>query len=594
MGQGQADIAMQLLHECARNGEWMCLKNLHLVTAWLPVLEKELNSLQPHQDFRLWMTAEVHSQFPTILLQSSLKITFEAPPGIKKNLQRTYDAWPPEFIAKGGNVVRSQAFFALAWFHAVCQERRNYIPQLECEGIGHTCVLYLQGWTKFYEYSTADLRAAADIIDRLFTDQREVPWEFVHGLLENAIYGGRVDNNCDMSVLHSYLVQYFDKSLLAGSSSRGRGKRLAPGVSMPSSCHYGDYQDVIEALHEDDRPAYFGLPANIERSAQRIISGQVIGQLKVLMRSEAAAEKFDRETWSTELSPILNLWKKLNQFQRYDLENGTFSDTHFLAETIKLRRQASQLLQQRIAAPSDQADKPIISFIQLERFSSVKLVQNVHQSLAALSRVIRGTSLLTSDVQTLAKSLLRQETPGGWQSMWEGPEDPMQYLRALVARAMAIQGWAERAEAGTLLRDVLDLSELFHPDTFLNALRQQTARDLRCPMDSLKFVSSWKGSISGAKLAVKIGGLMLEGCSFNGSRLSENQRDSPSVCIVPNFTVAWIDSKGADPYPEEEVIQLPLYFSADRDRIVNQVKVPCGGNQDQWVQCGAALFLKSQ
>ncbi|XP_066286377.1 cytoplasmic dynein 2 heavy chain 1-like isoform X1 [Branchiostoma lanceolatum] len=551
MGQGQADIALQLLHECARNGEWMCLKNLHLVTAWLPVLEKELNSLQPHQDFRLWMTAEVHSQFPTILLQSSLKITFEAPPGIKKNLQRTYDAWPPEFIAKGGNVVRSQAFFALAWFHAVCQERRNYIPQ---------------GWTKFYEYSTADLRAAADIIDRLFTDQREVPWEFVHGLLENAIYGGRVDNNCDMSVLHSYLVQYFDKSMLAGG--KGRGKRLAPGVTMPSSCHYGDFQDVIEALPEDDKPAYFGLPANIERSAQRIISGQVIGQLKVLMRSEAAAEKFDRETWSTELSPVLNLWKKLNQ--------------------------ASQLLQQRIAAPSDQADKPIISFIQLERFSSVKLVQNVHQSLAALSRVIRGTSLLTSDVQTLAKSLLRQETPGGWQSLWEGPEDPMQYLRALVARAMAIQGWAERAEAGTLLRDVLDLSELFHPDTFLNALRQQTARDLRCPMDSLKFVSSWKGSISGAKLAVKIGGLMLEGCSFNGSRLSENQRDSPSVCIVPNFTVAWIDSKGADPYPEEEVIQLPLYFSADRDRVVNQVKVPCGGNQDQWVQCGAALFLKSQ
>jgi hypothetical protein len=48
--------------------------------------------------------------------------------------------------------VRSQALFALAWFHAVCQERRNFIPQ---------------GWTKFYEFSFADLRAGADIIDRL-------------------------------------------------------------------------------------------------------------------------------------------------------------------------------------------------------------------------------------------------------------------------------------------------------------------------------------------------------------------------------------------------------------------------------------------
>ena len=40
MGQGQADIAMQLLHECVERGEWLCLKNLHLVTAWLPTLEK--------------------------------------------------------------------------------------------------------------------------------------------------------------------------------------------------------------------------------------------------------------------------------------------------------------------------------------------------------------------------------------------------------------------------------------------------------------------------------------------------------------------------------------------------------------------------
>lgn len=77
MGQGQSDIAIHQLQECARNGEWLCLKNLHLVTAWLPSLEKELNSLKPHNDFRLWLTAEVHPKFPTILLQSSLKLTYE-------------------------------------------------------------------------------------------------------------------------------------------------------------------------------------------------------------------------------------------------------------------------------------------------------------------------------------------------------------------------------------------------------------------------------------------------------------------------------------------------------------------------------------
>lgn len=40
MGQGQADVALGTLRECSRNGDWLCLKNLHLVTAWLPHLEK--------------------------------------------------------------------------------------------------------------------------------------------------------------------------------------------------------------------------------------------------------------------------------------------------------------------------------------------------------------------------------------------------------------------------------------------------------------------------------------------------------------------------------------------------------------------------
>lgn len=51
---------------------------------------------------------------------------------------------------------RAQALFVLAWFHAVVQERRTYIPQ---------------GWSKFYEFSLADLKAGCDILDRLFKDE---------------------------------------------------------------------------------------------------------------------------------------------------------------------------------------------------------------------------------------------------------------------------------------------------------------------------------------------------------------------------------------------------------------------------------------
>lgn len=42
-------------------------------------------------------------------------------------------------------------------------------------------------------------------------------------------------------------------------------------------------------------------------------TSQVISQLRVLSRSVAAGSKFDRELWSNGLSPVLHLWKKLNQ-----------------------------------------------------------------------------------------------------------------------------------------------------------------------------------------------------------------------------------------------------------------------------------------
>ena len=70
------------------------------------------------------------------------------------------------------------------------------------------------------------------------------------------------------------------------------------------------------------------------------------------------------------------------------------------------------------------------------------------------------------------------QSPQSWLNKWDGPEDPLLYLRGLIARAVAIQSWVERAESGRLLQDTLDLSDLFHPDTFLNALRQQTARSV--------------------------------------------------------------------------------------------------------------------
>jgi hypothetical protein len=60
------------------------------------------------------------------------------------------------------------------------------------------------------------------------------------------------------------------------------------------------------------------------------------------------------------------------------------------------------------------------------------------------------------------------------------------------------------------------MQELFRPGTFLNALRQLTARRMRAAgtavaLDSLKLVSTWdKAALASAAIAVPISGLMLQ------------------------------------------------------------------------------------
>jgi len=48
MGGDQNDYALQLLREAAKEGKWLCLKNLHLVINFVSILEKEVLSMEPH------------------------------------------------------------------------------------------------------------------------------------------------------------------------------------------------------------------------------------------------------------------------------------------------------------------------------------------------------------------------------------------------------------------------------------------------------------------------------------------------------------------------------------------------------------------
>lgn len=117
-----------------------------------------------------------------------------------------------------------------------------------------------------------------------------------------------------------------------------------------------------------------------------------------------------------------------------------------------------------------------------------------------------------------------------------------------------------------IFSQTINLSELFRPDTFLNALRQQTARATKQPMDALVLNTSWSGEVKhGKNVSIKITGLQLEGCSFEGGRLTESAPDSPSVTSFPSCYIAWIPQvENSRPLLDTSIQVLGSFLSLSR------------------------------
>ena len=82
----------------------------------------------------------------------------------------------------------------------------------------------------------------------------------------------------------------------------------------------------------------------------------------------------------------------------------------------------------------------------------------------------------------------------------------MNWLRLLVAKAFALCDWQAKVESNSLLKSSLKLTDVFRPDTFLNALRQQTARVTGCaPSDGLGKAQTWQLLDGHAEAALRLG-----------------------------------------------------------------------------------------
>ncbi|KRY19216.1 Cytoplasmic dynein 2 heavy chain 1 [Trichinella patagoniensis] len=546
-GQNQCELALRLLRQCASDGHWLCIKNLHLSVSWLQNLENEFKQLNPKESFRLWLTTEPHQEFSPILLEKSLKVAYEAPAGLKQNMLQTWSSLDKSELLQC-SLAESRSIFLLSWFHAVCQERRCYIPQ---------------GWCKFYEFNYADYKACLHLIKKWFHKKPNDIWEIFQGMFENVVYGGRIENEFDMQILRAYLKQYFNKVI----AEDNRVAIAAGQCVLPTSTSYEEYASVISHLPDYDSPDVFGLPSNINRSWEQTESRRNLLKLQKLAHFDTDKTKLHTMSLVAILKPILNLWKRLNQ-------GVNLINARLLLSNLKKNNRT-----------------PVETFAISEYNAAISLVQLVHAELSMLHKSTLNFNSHNLNTQLLSTLLAKNEIPNEWLYKWPtGPKQATEFLSRLITKAKALQQWIQQLNSDTLTNGVVDISMFFRPETFFNALRQQTARFQNSSITSYAMQFSWN-EISSSSSPCTITGLCIEGAQFDGKYLTDATANASPILILPPANVLW--TKNDKNVQKSESVKIPLYHDSSRSHLISSIDLPCKGDAQKWLVRGVAMFLKN-
>lgn len=260
IGKGQEKGVMEQIRQAAQSGNWICVKNVQLVPNWLNELNETLQTFPYREGFRIWLVCDGTRHFPQSLLNKCNKVLYEPPNSIKSKVQRLIHQWR-SLLEKKRDAKLLKIYIVLFIFNAVVQERRSFVPQ---------------GWTKAYEFSDADLKAAIDIIGSMEKiTSFKMDWSILKELCRLIAYGGRIDNVQDQLILKANFDEFFTDKMLTNSWSP-----LELKCQIPLSYNVQDYLNALFRLPDADNPETFGLSSVTILIRDTIMCRNILKQLR--------------------------------------------------------------------------------------------------------------------------------------------------------------------------------------------------------------------------------------------------------------------------------------------------------------------------
>ncbi|XP_031789302.2 dynein heavy chain, cytoplasmic isoform X5 [Nasonia vitripennis] len=576
-GFSQADRA---INTAVKAGRWVLLKNVHLAPQWLVQLEKKLHSLQPHHNFRLFLTMEINSKVPVNLLRAGRIFVFEPPPGIRANLLRTFSTVPASRMMKAPNE-RARLYFLLAWFHAIVQERLRYVPL---------------GWAKHYEFNESDLRVACDTLDtwiettamgRTNLPPEKVPWDALITLMSQCIYGGKIDNDFDQRLLTSFLRKLFtsrsfeaDFALVANVDGTLGNQRH---ITMPDGTRRDHFLKWIESLSDKQTPSWLGLPNNAEKVLLTTRGTNLVSKLLKMQQLEdedelAYCNEESLDTCKEAESDGRPSWMKT-------LYNSASTWLQLLPKNLVILKRTV-----------DNIKDPLYRYFEREVNSGSKLLQDVIHDLEDVVLICQGEKKQTNYHRTMLSELIKGILPVNWRR-YTVPRGctVIQWITDFshrVSQLQEVSRLVSQSGAKEIKNFPVWLGGLFNPEAYITATRQCIAQANSWSLEELEldvFICNNDNTLPD-NCSFAVTGLKLQGAQCKNNQLYLTSTIMTDLHVI---MLRWIRCSSGE--TKKSKLALPVYLNSTRTELLFTVDLNIAPSQDphSFYERGVAILTST-
>jgi len=482
-------------------------------------------------------------------------MTKEPPKGLRANLIGSYLSLPDDYFTGCSRPEElRKLYFALAFFHAIIQERRKFGAL---------------GWNVPYVFNQSDLDICKRQLRHFIEEYDEIPFEALSYTAAELNYGGRITDDKDRRLCVCILSDFYTRAVLRAE----KGYKFSPSgrysVPVADKLSTDDVMTYIRELPLHDPPEVFGLHENADITCAHEETFSMFATLLSLQPRTASGSSRTAEDEAARVTA--DIQRRLPP--AFDLAAASAKFPIAYLESMHT------VLTQ-----------------ELRRFNL--LLATVASSLTALSQALQGLLSMSSELEPVIDAIFDGRVPEMWSRRSYPSKKPLgSWVTELLARVEFFRRWTAEGQPACYW-----LSGFFFPQGFLTGTSQNYARRHKLAIDLVRFdfevVQRAPSVLMPPEEGCYVHGLYIEGCRWD-THTSALGESLPKQ-LFSEIPVVWFKPTAAPPGPTARTYNAPTYKTTARrgtltttghsTNFVLYIRLPSRNPEAHWLKRGVALF----